>query len=271
MNKILIIVPARYNSSRLPGKPLIKIAGTEMLKRVANIASAVTANQEECSYVIATDDARISRFCDKNRIPWIMTSENCNSGTERCIDVVEQVDKSPEFIVNLQGDNPLCPPWFINALIDSWRTSAIGEIYTPYVNLSWSELDQLRKNKKVTPFSGTTVQIQNNGLALTFSKNILPAIRKEEIWRSKDDYSPVKRHIGLYGYSLAGLKRYFSLPEGLYESSEGLEQMRFLENGIPVRMVEVDYRGRQGMSGVDSPEDVSRAEEILLKDGEFNL
>lgn len=271
MKNILIVVPARYNSSRLPGKPLKKIAGIEMLKRVSEIAQFVANKHEYCDFIIATDDQRIGDFCDEKNIPWIMTSEACKSGTERCFEVARKVKQKPDFIINLQGDNPLCPPWFIDSLIESWKASSIGEVFTPYVTLSWEELDVLRETKKITPFSGTTVQIQKNGLALTFSKNIIPAIRKEESWRQETNKSPVKRHIGLYGYTFDGLAKYLDMPESEYEKSEGLEQMRFLENAIPVKMVSVDYQGRQGMSGVDSPEDIVRAENILKIDGEFIL
>lgn len=271
MSKILIIIPARYNSTRLPGKPLIKIAGIEMLKRVSAIAECVTRTYGDCSYLVATDNAQITDFCELNAIPWVMTDSACNSGTERCVDVLRNVEIKPELIINLQGDNPLCPPWFIESLIDSWRNSHVGEVFTPYVNLTWNELDKLRAVKSITPFSGTTVQIQKNGLAITFSKNIIPAIRKEDEWRISQPISPVKRHIGLYGYTFSGLKKYFDLPETDYEVSEGLEQMRFIENGVPVKMVEVNYKGRQGMSGVDSPEDIGRAEAIIARDGEFKL
>ena len=271
MSQILIVIPARYNSTRLPGKPLVEIAGVKMLKRVANIAQSVVSQQKDCSYLVATDDTRISFFCSKHNIPWILTSDNCSSGTERCYEVVQKLEEKPHFIINLQGDNPLCPPWFIEALIDSWRLSQVGEVFTPYVSLSWQELDSLRESKNITPFSGTTVQITQDEQALTFSKNIIPAIRNEASWRVTNALSPIKRHIGLYGYTLAGLTEYFAYSESNYEKLEGLEQMRFLEHGIPIKMVEVDYRGRNGMCGIDSPEDIKRAEDILKKDGELEL
>ncbi|NOU51237.1 3-deoxy-manno-octulosonate cytidylyltransferase [Pseudoalteromonas sp. JBTF-M23] len=271
MHKTLIVIPARYGSTRLPGKPLIKIAGREMLLRVADIASDVCQHQAQCEYVVATDDERIVQLCEQNQVPCVMTSEHCSSGTERCYDVLQQLADKPDFIVNLQGDNPLCPPWFISSLIESWRASDVGEVFTPYVELTWQELDKLREVKKSTPFSGTTVQINKAQLALTFSKNIIPAIRKEANMRAASELSPVKRHIGLYGYTAKALEAYFSLPESTYESCEGLEQMRFLENEMAVKMVPVSYQGRTGMSGVDSPEDIERAEAIIASDGEYKL
>ena len=119
--------------------------------------------------------------------------------------------------------------------------------------------------KKETPYSGTTVLVDRQGYDLAFTKQTIPAIRKEDQARDLLPKSPVRRHVGLYAYSGRALESYFSLPPSVYERSyiEGLEQMRFLENG--------DYRGRETISGVDSPEDVYRVEEILEKYGEFDL
>ncbi|MBD1583984.1 3-deoxy-manno-octulosonate cytidylyltransferase family protein [Pseudoalteromonas sp. S16_S37] len=271
MHKTLIVIPARYGSTRLPGKPLIKIAGREMLLRVADIANHVSKHQPQCDYVVATDDERIVQLCQQHQVPCMMTSPKCSSGTERCYDVLQQLTDKPDFIVNLQGDNPLCPPWFISGLIESWRASSAGEVFTPYVDLTWQELDKLREVKKITPFSGTTVQVNKDQHALTFSKNIIPAIRKEADMRKSSELSPVKRHIGLYGYTAKALEAYFALPESTYENCEGLEQMRFLENAMIVKMVPVSYQGRTGMSGVDSPEDIERAQAIIATDGEYEL
>lgn len=278
MSDVLIVIPARYSSSRLPGKPLEKIAGKEMLKRVADIASYVTQKMNNCAYVVATDDERIEAFCFEESIPVVMTSDYCQSGTERCWDAVQKLEETqprPKFIVNLQGDNPLCPPWFLEKLILDWQqgnhSKDSGQVFTPYVHLSWDELDDLRETKKVTPYSGTTVQIDKHGYALTFSKLILPAMRKEKKLRETMEKPPVRRHIGLYSYTYEALEQYFGLEPGQYEEPEGLEQMRFVEHSIPVKMVEVDYQGRVGMSGVDSPEDIQRAEAVISECGEFDL
>lgn len=271
MGKVLIVIPARYGSTRLPGKPLVKINGIEMVKRVASIAAFVCSKFENCSYVVATDDSKIESFCTDNKIPSMMTSESCQSGTDRSWDAVQKLGSKPELIVNLQGDNPLCPPWFISSLIEDWIRTKKSGVYTAHVPLTWAELDSLREMKKVTPYSGTTVQIDKSGYALTFSKSILPLIRKEDSLRAKSNDSPVKRHIGLYAYTYDALESFFNWDTSVYEESEGLEQMRFLENGVSIKMVEVSYDGRKGMSGVDSPEDIQRAEHILTECGEFNL
>lgn len=269
---ILIVIPARYASTRLPGKPLVKIAGVEMLRRVADIAESICRHNTQCSYVVATDDTRIMDFCDTTGIPAVMTSETCRSGTERCWDAVSQQETKPDLIINLQGDNPLCPPWVIQQLIDAWKTSP-ADVFTPCIHLDWNEYDRLSESKKSTPYSGTTVLVDKNSYALAFSKNIIPAIRKLDKARISLSKSPVRRHVGLYAYTYSALKNYFSLPESDYEQGciEGLEQMRFLYNGLRVKVTEVDYRGRKTTSGVDSPEDITRVEAILAEYGEYEL
>ncbi len=270
-SSVLIVIPARYQSSRLPGKPLALIAGIPMIERVALIAQSVCQQNENCSYVVATDDERIMSFCAERAIPARMTSESCRSGTERCWDVVQQ-DKTlhADFIVNLQGDNPLCPPWVIQELIDSWKKSA-GDVFTPFIQLSWDEYDRLQEAKKTTPYSGTCVLVDKDDYALAFSKNTIPAIRKPQQARELLSKSPVRRHIGLYAYTYTALKNYFTLTESDYELGciEGLEQMRYLYHGMRIKMVPVDYRGRKTSSGVDSPEDIARVEAILAEFGEL--
>lgn len=271
-SSILIVIPARYASTRLPGKPLVKIAGVEMIKRVADIAASICRHNANCHYTVATDDERIIDFCRSVDVPAIMTAETCRSGTERCWDAVCQQVEQPDFIINLQGDNPLCPPWVIQELIDAWKSTP-ADVFTPCIHLDWGEYERLVQAKQTTPFSGTTVLLDKDGYALAFSKNIIPAVRKPEKAHEMLEKSPVRRHVGLYAYTHSALEQYFRLPESDYELGcvEGLEQMRFLYNGLRIKMVETGYRGRKTTSGVDSPEDVERVEAILREYGEYDL
>jgi len=274
MKDIIIVIPARYNSMRFPGKPLVKIAGVEMLKRVADIAKDVSEKNKDCGYFVATDDDRIVAFCKQHQIPAKLTSLTCQSGTERCWDAISQFKYKPKFIINLQGDNPLCPPNVIQELINNWRYVS-ADVFTPYIQLNWHDYEGLIKSKEKTPFSGTTVLVDSVGFAMAFSKNILPAIRNLKEAKKKLALSPVKRHIGLYGYTYDALNAYFTLPETLCEQNyiEGLEQMRFIENGLKIKMVCADYGGHNTTSGVDSPDDVARVEKILSEFGglDFDL
>lgn len=270
--KTLIGIPARFASTRFPGKPLAKIAGKEMLLRVWENAQKAASKFESCQAVVATDDERIMDFCKAHNMAAVMTSPDCLTGTDRIIEAADSFDDKPEFVVNLQGDNPICPTWFVEAVIGAYYNDSSVETVTPVVNLKWAELDSLREHKKVTPFSGTTAVFDDKGDAFYFSKNIIPAIRKEEKIREKNEFSPVFRQVGLYGYRYDILKKISNLPEGIYEKLEGLEQLRWIENHINVRCVKVDYRNFEKMaalSGVDSPEDVARVEAVIKECGEF--
>lgn len=269
--KTLICIPARYASTRFPGKPLAKIAGREMLLRVVDHAQGAAADFDGCQIIVATEDERIVDFCKANGIDCRLTSESCKSGTDRVMEVVRSLSEKPEFILNLQGDNPLCPSWFIKSILNAYYSDNSVEVATPVTQLSWADLDKMRENKKSTPFSGTSAVFGADGTAFWFSKNILPAIRKEDKLRQASEMSPVYRHIGLYGYRADVLDKIARMPESFYEKLEGLEQLRWIENGVKVRCVKVEYGAfapMASLSGVDNPEDVARVEAVLKECGE---
>lgn len=269
MRKTAIIIPARYASTRLPGKPLAMIRDQTMLQRVVRLSLAAAEGLQDVSVVVATDDDRITQHCDEIGIPSVMTPLESPTGTDRVAAAVRQMKHKPDFILNMQGDAPLTPPDFLRAMIEAFMASPC-DCVTPVTQLTWEQLDKLRQNKLATPFSGTTAVFDEaTGNAFWFSKNIIPAMRKENELRKKSDKSPIFRHIGLYGYSLAMLENYINLPESKFEQLEGLEQLRLLENGYKVRCVPVDFKGRANMSGVDSPEDIARAEALIAQHGEL--
>jgi 3-deoxy-manno-octulosonate cytidylyltransferase (CMP-KDO synthetase) len=273
MTKNLIIIPARYASTRLPAKPLAMIAGQTMLGRVVNIANAASI-VEDCAVVVATDHLIIANHCSELGVDYVMTDEACQSGTDRCAQTLTKLSYVPDFVVNLQGDAPLTPPDFVASMINAYWASP-ADVMTLVTRLTWQELDLMRAQKQQTPFSGTTVALRESdgsklgGLALWFSKQIIPAIRGEEKLRSMQAHSPIWRHIGIYGYSSAMLATYATMHESYYEQLEGLEQLRLLENGYSIRCVAVDYANRASMSGVDSAQDVLRAEALIAKHGEL--
>lgn len=263
--KTLIVVPARYGSTRLPGKPLIEIAGTSMVRRVAEAARRAASELPDAGVVIATDDDRILAHCDMHGLPAVMTDPGLPSGSDRALAAADAVGSDASIIVNLQGDAPFTPTQHIVAVARAAGTSG-ADAATPYVRLTWDALDQLRAHKRATPFSGTTLTHDSNGRALWFSKSILPAIRKEDTLRSKDDQSPVCRHIGLYAYTRAALQRFVALPEGHYETLEGLEQLRLIENGMHIQCVEVTPPAIS-IPGIDTAEDVALAEKLIAEHG----
>lgn len=185
--KTLIVIPARYGSTRFPGKPLAKIAGKEMLLRVWENAQKTAAKFEDCHAVVATDDERIADFCKSKNIACVMTSPDCPTGTDRVVEAAESFADKPEFVVNLQGDNPICPPWFVEAVIAEYYNNNAVETVTPVVNLSWEQLDKLRENKRATPFSGTTAVFDKNGDAFYFPKTLSRLFaRKKKFARNAD-------------------------------------------------------------------------------------
>lgn len=275
--KILIAIPARYGSERLPGKPLLKLNGKEMLLRVYENAKKVAEKYPEgrVDIAVGTEDQRIVDFCNQHNITVCITSEACSTGTDRVKEVMTLLGNTHDFVINLQGDNPTAAPWHIKEMIDIYLKDDTVDVITPCVLLSWEALDRLRENKKTTPYSGTTAIVHpktSNGI--WFSKNIIPAIRKEKALRKKSSMSPIYRHIGLYGYKRKVLNHLAHLEQSEYESSnlEGLEQLRFILNGYTIRVVKVDYKGQEeiaSMSGVDNKEDIPRVEALLEKYGEY--
>ena len=277
--RTLIVIPARYNSKRFPGKPLAMLAGKPILQRVWDIADSVCHSIADCSAIVATEtpsencrSERIVDFCRQRQIPVALTSNECRSGSDRVFEVARRHFPSADIVVNLQGDVPTCPPYFLNKLIKSLQDSPQASVASVYTSLSWDSLDQLRESKKKAPFSGTTVITNKDDMELWFSKTIIPAIRNEQDFRSTNPtQSPVKRHIGLYAYRFEALKFFATTSPGVYESLEQLEQLRFLENGYQIKMSEVAYpQGYEQLtSGIDSPDDLARAERIINEYGEI--
>ncbi|GAB5459480.1 MAG: 3-deoxy-manno-octulosonate cytidylyltransferase [Henriciella sp.] len=262
----LIVIPARYHSTRFPGKPLQDIAGHTLLSRVISIARQVCAENDAISYVIATDHEDIKRHAADLGANAVMTDPGLPSGSDRVLAAAEAYDGEIDFILNLQGDAPFTPPGYITALIEAIQNTDC-DVVTPIVPLSWEDLDIVRRQKQHTPFSGTSCVFRDDGEAMWFSKQILPAIRKEDQLRSKSPLSPVWRHIGLYGYRLDALRKFVALPTGHYENLEGLEQLRFLENGMRIKAVRVTS-SRNAMWGVDTPEDAAHARELIELHGD---
>ena len=263
---IALIIPARYGSTRFPGKPLAEIGGRSMLSRVVAVARKAAKGHDGIRIAVATEDERIQRHCEDDvGVTCIMTSDNCRTGSDRIKEAAEALSPAPDFVINIQGDVPFTPPLVVKAMISAYKTSPDAQVISPCHQLTWDELDNLRERKKHTPFSGTTVTFDKSKKALWFSKNIIPSIRKEDEMRKTDTHSPVWRHIGIYGYRTDILQKFVKMPSGYYESLEGLEQLRFLENDISIQMVPVEVDAGIIHSGIDSPEDLAHAKDILAQ------
>jgi 3-deoxy-manno-octulosonate cytidylyltransferase (CMP-KDO synthetase) len=259
--KLAIVIPARYGSTRFPGKPLAKIAGKTMLSRVVDVAREAVGT--DADVIVTTEDQRIADHAKELKVECVITSPDCPTGSDRVLEAIEETGRAYDFVINLQGDTPFTPVEVLRRLIEEIKKNDKKiEVATPVHQLTWEELDTLREAKKTTPFSGTTVVRNQNGRALWFSKSIIPALRKEDRITAK---SPVFQHIGIYGYSVKTLQKFVALPQSFYEQLEGLEQLRFLENGISIQTVEISAAPGLIQSGIDSPEDLKRAEALLAK------
>lgn len=257
----IIVIPARYGSTRFPGKPLAKIADKTLLQHVVAAAQHAARQIPGTGVLVATDDDRILQHANNLGVQAVMTPVECATGSDRVIAAVNQLDYKPRNIINLQGDAPLTPAKIILALLHALNSA---QIVTPVMQLAWHELDILRKAKQTTPFSGTTAIVNTSNDAVWFSKQIIPAIRNEEKLRKTSAKSPIFQHLGIYGYSIEALQAFTQMPGGYYEQLEGLEQLRFLENGYKIKAVPIALENLNAWRGVDTIEDAQFVEQLIL-------
>jgi 3-deoxy-manno-octulosonate cytidylyltransferase (CMP-KDO synthetase) len=252
--KPVIIIPARWGSSRFAGKPL-----TAMLKGPDGVEKPLIERTYEAAKVlasvadiyIATDDDRIKEACEAFGAKVLMTSVDCRNGTERVYEAAQQLTPRPDVVVNWQGDAPLTPADFITALIDAMGDKQI-QVATPALRCDLESFDRFKQQRSIGLVGGTTMVLSNQGNALYFSKEVIPFTSK--IYAENDEI-PVFHHVGVYAYRFSALETYCDFEPGLLEDLEGLEQLRFLENEISIKAVIVDGKGR-GFWEVNNPEDI---------------
>lgn len=259
--KTIILIPARYASSRYPGKPLVMLKDRDghaksLIQRSWEAAMAVRGVDE---VYVATEDDRIKAAAEAFGAKVVMTAESCANGTERCADALKNLGTTADIVVNLQGDAPLTPSWFVEALIDEMKANPDVQMATPVLRCdaeTYANFVEDRKNGRV---GGTTAVFDKSMNALYFSKEVLPYTGKAF---AAGDEIPVFHHVGVYGYRQSALDAYMGWETGPLERYEGLEQLRFLENGTPIRCVEVDGRGRVFWE-LNNPVDVARIEGVI--------
>ena len=262
---VLIVIPARYASSRYPGKPLALLRGATGEAR-SLIERTWLAAREVASagrVVIATDDARISDAANAFGAEVVMTSETCANGTERCAEAAAKLADDFDIVVNLQGDAPLTPPWFLDDLVSALQENPDMGVATPVLRCDGEMLAALIADRKAGRVGGTTAVFDRTGRALYFSKEVVPFTNTTY---ENSAETPVFHHVGVYAYRLAALRQYPNLGCGPLEELEGLEQLRFMENGLSVRCVEVSARGRSFWE-LNNPEDVEKIEAMMLDMG----
>lgn len=229
-------IPARWHSSRFPGKPLELINGIPMLQRVYDRARMC---KELDTIVVLTDDNRIRQYCSKNEIRCIVVEEDCITGTDRCSEALALCDGN--IFVNIQGDEPLINPDAVDKLIREHDLN-IG-VSNAYVKVT----DDYKLHDKNVVKVVTDV----NSNAVYYSRLPIPYLQKEEV--------TFKQQLGLYVFNRSMLELFPRLIVGENEKAESVEMLRYIENGYAVRMIEVDDEGLS----VDTPEDLQRVEKFL--------
>lgn len=238
--RCVAIIPARYASSRFPGKPLADILGRPMFWHVYQRALECSSIREA---YLATDHERIYRSAVDLDVPVFMTSKAHESGTDRIMEAARKMDLDPEcIVVNIQGDEPALEPGMLDQLL------------VPFVSASQANITTLvRSIDSATAENPDVVKvvISETGRALYFSRSLIPY--------SQDRQGSFLGHIGLYAYRMEYLKKFSSLGPSPLEKSEKLEQLRFLEADIPIHVVQTEHVSH----GVDRPEDISRIVKML--------
>ena len=242
--KVLGLIPARYASTRFPGKPLHLIAGKPLIQHVVEQCQRAKSLSE---VIVATDDTRIwevaQNFCRAE-----MTLPDHPSGSDRIAEIAARV--ACDGVVNIQGDEPLIDPAVIDAVAGALQGNEMSTAATPIKNLS--ELDNPNVVKVV---------VNGAGRALYFSRRTIPYLREAASRPVSEQLAafPFLKHLGIYGFRRETLLRLVKFPVSPLENAEKLEQLRALENGIGIAVVQVDYDS----VGVDVPEDVARVEALL--------
>ncbi len=240
MKKVVAVIPARYGSTRFPGKPLVPIAGKPMIQHVYEAAAAATRID---AVIVATDDQRIMDAVTAFGGTAVITSSEHETGTDRIAEAVTGLEA--DIVLNIQGDEPLIPSAILNQLAEKMQHSDadMGTVAVPFSCV----------DRDPTDSNAVKVVLDNQGFALYFSRALIPFLRS-----GGEETMPLL-HWGLYAYTRQFLQRFVSWPRGRLERSEMLEQLRALENGARILVLQT----KTPTLGVDVPEDVDKVEAIL--------
>lgn len=245
--KFIAIIPARYASTRFPGKPLAMLGGKPIIQRVCEQARAVFDR-----VLVATDDTRIAECVDNFGGKAVMTRPDHRSGTDRCFEAYEKAGEDCDVVVNVQGDEPFIAPQQLKAVCHCFDNPAtdIATLVMPFApTATWDEIANPNSPKVV---------VGAGGRALYFSRSVIPYIRGSEHteWPRRHTFF---KHIGLYAYRSEVLKRLTALPPSPLEMAESLEQLRWLEAGYTITTTET----HTATIGIDTPADLERAAQFL--------
>ena len=249
--KFVGIIPARYASTRFPGKPLAMLGGKPVIQRVYE-------QVKDCfdALYVATDDDRIKDAVLAFGGNVVMTSESCNNGTERCLDAYKRLALDCDVIVNIQGDEPFIQPKQVESLISCFDSDAtdIATLVKPFEAADGLERLECPNSPKVV--------IDEKGYAVYFSRSVIPYLRGVEKNKWLESHTFYK-HLGIYAYRANLLETITTLPQSPMEKAESLEQLRWLENGYKIKVGVTDIE----TIGIDTPEDLERAKAFAASIG----
>lgn len=247
MMKFMAIIPARYASTRFPAKPLAMLDGKIIIQRVYERVAKVFPR-----LCVATDDERIKSAVEAFGGVAVMTSTAHHSGTDRCYEAFCKMGADADVVVNVQGDEPFIAPSQLQTIMDCFNdpTTQIATLVKPFTHEASIEQIENPNSPKVV--------VSNDGYALYFSRSVIPYLRGVERteWPKHHDFL---KHIGLYAYKSDVLKQITSMPQGDLEQCESLEQLRWLQAGLRIKVGTTDVE----TIGIDTPEDLKRAEAFL--------
>ena len=247
--KFIVVIPARYASTRFPGKPLALLGGKPVIQHVYEQVSGVVEN-----VVVATDDERIYSAVEGFGGRVVMTSTNHKSGTDRCWEAYQKQGEEYDVVINVQGDEPFIAHSQLRAIMDCFNDEAtdIATLVKPFAEEDGIEALENPNSPKVV--------LDKQSRAIYFSRSVIPYLRgvEREEWLKKHTYY---KHIGMYAFRADVLKQVTSLEQSPLELAESLEQLRWLENGYKIGVGISDVE----TVGIDTPEDLQKAEEFLKK------
>ncbi len=247
--KFIAIIPARYASTRFPGKPLAKLGGKPVIQRVYERVTSVISNA-----VVATDDERIYAAVESFGGKVVMTSENHKSGTDRCWEAYQKQGEEYDVVINVQGDEPFIAESQLRSIMACFEDEAtdIATLVKPFAESDGLAALQNPNSPKVV--------LDNESRAIYFSRSVIPYLRgvEPEEWLSKHTFY---KHIGMYAFRRDVLHEVTALPQSTLEKAESLEQLRWLENGYKIGVGVTNIE----TVGIDTPEDLERAEEFLIQ------
>lgn len=247
--KVLIIIPARYNSSRFPGKPLVQISKKSMIERTFLQAQKIS-NKYEFQIYIATDHEKIIDEAKRINAKYIVTDSNIQSGTERCFAAASKINFNFDYMVNIQGDEPFILPQQIEKLVDTMHES---QSQTATLCIKIEKIEDLNNPNIVK-----VVKNKNNE-AMYFSRSIIPFPRNEIVGFY------YYKHIGVYAFNKEVIPLIEQLEPSQIEQIESLEQLKWLDNGLKIKMVETTHQS----PAVDSPDDLLLVENFLIQNPSF--